>query len=128
MRDNHKGMPEIVDAFIDEKEQYTGVVAIEINDQIQKFGFNVSPAGYRVLKRVLQLRPFDLMPGLKYRYFYVGSYRKLELPNCEITIRVEQGKDGKEFVVEAPMQLLQNLIWFQGLESFSEAAHLPKIK
>ena len=128
MRDNHKGMPEIIDAFIDEKEQYTGVVAIEINDEIRKFRFGVSPAGYRALKRVLQLRVFEVMPGLKHRYFYAGSYRKLELPKCEATFRVEQGKNGKEFFVEAPLPLLQNLIWFQGLKDFGEAAHLPEVK
>ena len=128
MRDNHKGMPEIIDAFIDEKEQYTGVVAIEINDKVKKFRFGVSSAGYRALKSVLQTRAFEVMPGLKHRYFFAGSVRKLELPKCEATFRVEQGRNGKEFFVEALLPLIQNLIWFQGLKDFGEAAHLPEVK
>ena len=126
MRDNHKGMPEIVDAFIDDEERHAGVIAIEIDGEIKKFRFGVSLAGYHALKRILQLGPFEVMPGLKHQYFYTGSYRKLELPKCEVTIRVEQGKNGKEFTVEAPMPLLQNLVWFQGLKDFGEAAHLPE--
>ena len=128
MRDNHKGMPEVVNAFIDENGLHTGVIAIEIDGEIRKFRFGVSLSGYHALKRILQLRPFEIMPGLKHRYFYAGSYRKLELPKCEVTIRVEQDKDGKEFSVEAPMPLLQNLVWFQGLKDFSEAEHLPEEK
>ena len=69
MRDNHKGMPEIIDAF-EKDEHYFAVVEVEIDDVFKKFQFGVSRDGYLALKRALQLRPFDKMPGLKYRYFY----------------------------------------------------------
>jgi hypothetical protein len=128
MRDNHKGMPEIVDAFIDENGLHTGVIAIEIDGEIRKFRFGVPLAGYHALKRILQLRPFEIMPGLKHRYFFTGNYGRRELPKCEVTIRVEQGKGGMQMRVEMLMPLLQNLIWFQGLKDFSEAAHLPEEK
>jgi hypothetical protein len=128
MRDNHEGMPEIVDAFVDADGIHNGVVAIEIDGETKKFRFGVSLASYHALKRILQLRPFDAMAGLKHRYFYAGSCRKLESPNYEIAIRVEQGRNGKEFMVKAPLPLLQNLVWFQGLKDFSEAAHLPEEK
>ncbi|HYE73115.1 MAG TPA: hypothetical protein VEF04_07290 [Blastocatellia bacterium] len=67
MRDTNEGMPEIVDAF--EKEgQYFGVIGIELNGTHQKFQFGISQAGYRALRKILQLRPFDTMPGVKQRY------------------------------------------------------------
>ena len=61
MRDNHKGMPEIIDAFIDDEERHTGVIAIEIDGEIKNFRFGVSLAGYHALKKILQLRPFEVM-------------------------------------------------------------------
>ncbi len=94
MRDNHKGMPEIVDTFVDADGIHNGIVAIEIDSEIKKFRFGVSLASYHALKRILQLRPFDTMPGLKHRYFYAGSCRKLESANYEVAIRVEQGSNG----------------------------------
>jgi hypothetical protein len=69
MRDNHEGMPEIVDAF-EEGGQYFGVVGVEIGGKLRVFRFGVSRAGYRALKRVLQLRPFDSLPGLEHRYYF----------------------------------------------------------
>ncbi len=133
MRDNHEGMPEIVDAF-KESEQHIGVIAIEINGVTKKFRFGVTQKGYLTLKKVLQLRPFDMMPGLKHHYFFAGgSFRlvnieTLELGDCEITIRVEQGKNGKEVSIPATKELMQNLNWVKQMKDFSEAAHLPEVE
>ena len=52
MRDNHEGMPEIIDAF-EEGSQYFGAVGIEIGGKLKMFRFGVSQAGYRALKKVL---------------------------------------------------------------------------
>jgi hypothetical protein len=133
MRDNHEGMPEIVDAF-KENEQHIGVITIEINGVTKKFRFGVTQKGYLTLKKVLQLRPFDMMPGLKHHYFFAGgSFRlvnieTLELGDCEITIRVEQGKNGKEVSIPATKELMQNLNWAKQMKDFSEAAHLPEVE
>ncbi len=133
MRDNHKGMPEIIGAF-EEYEQFFGVIRIEINGVAKKFKFGVMPTAYKTLRRVLQLRPFDMMPGLKHRYFYAGGTFRLihletrELSDCEITIRVEQGKDGKEFSMKASKELMQNLNWSKHIKDFSEASHLLEIE
>ncbi len=133
MRDNHEGMPEIVDAFKDD-EQYFGVFAVEIGGVIKKFHFGVTRQSYLTLKKVLQLRPFDMMPGLKHQYFYAGgSFRlidteTLELGDCEIAIRVEQSKNGKTVSLEAPKELMQNLKWAKQLKEFSEAAHLLEVE
>lgn len=54
MRDNHAGMPEIIDAFqID--IHYFAVVEIEIERVFKKFQFGVSREGYLALRRTLQL-------------------------------------------------------------------------
>ena len=133
MRDNHEGMPEIVDAFKDD-EQHFGVFAVEIGGITKKFHFGVTRQGYLTLKKVLQLRPFDMMPGLKHQYFYAGgSFRlldteTLELGDCEIAIRVEQGKNGKTVSLEAPKELMQNLNWAKQLKDFSETAHLREVE
>lgn len=67
MRDNHEGMPEIVAAF--EKDgQYFGIVGIQVSSESRQFQFGVSANGYRALRKILQLRPFDTMPGVKQRY------------------------------------------------------------
>jgi hypothetical protein len=127
MRDNHEGMPEIIDAFED-GGQYFGVVGVEIGAKVEKFGFGVSQAGYRALKRVLQLHPFDSRPGLKHRYFFAGTHWKLEdSSDCGMKVRVEQGKDRKQVDSRVPKDLLANLKWFSELKDFSEAAHLAEV-
>ena len=71
MRDNHDEMHEILDAF-QGGEQFFGVIAVEIGGITKKFRFGVSRKGYLTLKNILQLRPFDAMPGLKHKYFLAG--------------------------------------------------------
>lgn len=127
MRDNHDGMPEIVDAFEDDG-QYFGVVGVEIGGESRKLRFGVSQAGYRALKRVLQAHPFDSLPGLKHRYYFAEAHWNVEdSSDCGMRVRVEQGRNGKQFDVRAPKDLLANLGWFAELKDFSEAAHLPEV-
>jgi hypothetical protein len=120
-------MPEIVDAF--EKDgQYFGVVGIEIGGESRKLRFGVSQSGHRALKRVLQLHPFDSLPGLKHRYYFAEAYWGLEdSSDCGMKVRVEQGKNGKQVDVRVPKDLLANLRWFAELKDFSDAAHLPEV-
>ena len=127
MRDNHEGMPEIVDAF-EEGGQYFGVIGIESGGKLKKFRFGVTQAGYRALKRVLQLHPFDSLPGLKHRYYFVEAYWSLEgSADCWMKVRIEQGKNGKQVDIRVPKDLLANLRWFAELKDFGEAAHLPEV-
>lgn len=126
MRDNHEAMPEIVDTFKD-GDQYFGVVGIEIGGERRKFRFGVSQAGYRALKRVLQLHPFDSLPGLQHRYYFAQAYWKIEdSSDCGMKVRIEQGKNGRQVDVRVPTDLLANLRWFAELKDFTEAAHLPE--
>ena len=127
MRDNREQMPEIIDAFQD-GGQYFGVVGVEIGGESRKFRFGVSQSGYRALKRVLQLRPFDSLPGLKHRYYFAEAYWNVDDgADCGMKVRVEQGKNGKQVDVRVPQDLLANLRWFAELKDFSEAAHLPEV-
>jgi hypothetical protein len=77
MRDNHEGQPEILDSF-QQGEQYFGLVQLKRTGEQRRFRFGVSREGYLALKRVVQLRPFDQMPGVKCRYFFVPTVRRLE--------------------------------------------------
>jgi hypothetical protein len=122
MRDNHAGMPEIIDAFqID--IHYFAVVEIEIERVFKKFQFGVSREGCLALRRTLQLRPFDLMPGLHYRYFYSGSGGS---EKYKMNVRIELNKDATKAEIEIPKTLHANLLWFDRLKSFDEALYLEK--
>ncbi len=70
MRDNHDGMLEIIAAF-EQDGHYFALVQLERDGKQKLFRFGVDRKGYLALKRVLQLRPFDQIPGIKYRYFYL---------------------------------------------------------
>jgi hypothetical protein len=128
MRDNNEGMPEIVDAF--EKDgQYFGIVGIQVSSESKQFQFGISSNGYRALKKILQLRPFDRMPGVKQRYFFAGSYGRIPSSSEFITdVRVEQNRTGKKVEVRVPQDLLSNLLWFATIKNFGDAAHLAEAK
>ena len=72
--------------------------------------------------------------GLKHRYFYAGgSFRllnteTLELGDCEIAVRVEQGKNGRTISLPSSKELMQNLNWAKQLKYFNEAAHLEEVE
>src|SRR3954469_18442189 len=95
MRDNQKGLPEILNAF-QEGEHYFGVVQLERPGEQRRFRFGVSREGYLALKRALQLRAFDQMPGVQCRFFFVPAVRRLEGKRFMMTVRVEQGRNGKQ--------------------------------
>jgi hypothetical protein len=123
MRDNHEGLPEIVDA-LEKDGQYFGLVQLDRRGELGRFRFGVNREGYLSLRQVLQLRPFDQMPGLKCRYFFVPTVRRLDGNRAMMTIRVEQGRDGKQVQLEALRDVVANLMWFYELKDWSKAAHL----
>ena len=123
MRDNHEKMPEILDA-LQEGEHYFGLVQLERLGEEKRFRFGVSRDGYLALKRALQLRLFDQAPGVRCRYFFVPSVRRLDDERVMMTVRAEQGRDGKQFETEASRDVVANLMWFYELDDFSKAEHL----
>lgn len=88
MRDNHEGMPEFVNA-IEKEGAYFGVIAAIEGEREKRFQFGLSLQGYRAPRRVLQDRPFDLMPGLRYRYFYAGSSKRHPEHRYTMSVRLD---------------------------------------
>jgi len=119
-------MPEIIDAF--EKDgQYFGIVGIQVSSESKQFQFGISSDGYRALRKILQLRPFDTMPGVKQKYFFAGSYGRIPSSSeFRTDVRVEQSREGKNLEVRVPKDLLSNLVWFATIKDFGEAAHLAE--
>jgi hypothetical protein len=120
MRDNHQGMPELIRAF-EHDGHYFAVVEVGIEEAFKKFQFGVSRDGYLAFKRALELRPFDLMPGLQYRYFYSGSWASTK---HTMRVHIELSKDSTTAEIEIPKDLHANLLWFARLESFDDALYL----
>lgn len=123
MRDNHKGLPELIDAF--EKEGfYFGILELEKGGTQQRFQYGISNESYIALKKIFQLRPFSNIPGLKQRYFFVPSCARIDDAYVSMKVRIEQEKQGKQIEVKAPKDLVANLMWFARLEDWNEAKHL----
>jgi hypothetical protein len=129
MRDNHDGYPEIVNAY-EREGQYFGALRVVIADATLVVEFGVSEAGYHALKRILDARPFDSMPGIPQRYFFTGSFTgavNAEQNSFIFRIRIEQGTAAKQFEFSGPKSLLENLLWFQKLKSTEEISHLQRL-
>jgi hypothetical protein len=120
MRDNHEGMVEFVEAF--EKE---GSHFVIVEKDSRRFQFGVSKQGYRAIGKAMQLRPFDMMPGLQYQYFNVGSQRaEIGKENYWMEVRIELESDATKERIEIPKDLHANLLWFNRLENIDDAAYL----
>ena len=123
MRDTHEGMPELLAAFERDGSCFA-TVRVTIDGDSRDIEFGVPATEYGALRRVLQSRPFDLMPGLQYRYFIVGSIGRTGEHAATMDIRIEQGRDARQLPFEMPLSLARNLYWFAQLRAFSEASHL----
>src|SRR5215204_7162431 len=97
MRGSHERMIEFVDAF--EKDGHFFAV---VDLQSRRFQFGVSKIGYRSLRQAMQLRPFDMMPGRKYRYFYFGSQRTAGTEKYWMEVRVELDRDATKDRIDIP--------------------------
>jgi hypothetical protein len=123
MRDNHKELLELLNAF-EEDGCFFGLIELRNDNQKQCFQFGVSHEGYVCLRSVLQLRPFEDLPGLIYRHFFVPTYGRIGDTHATMTIRIEQEKQGKQFTFKAPRALVANLRWFFELKNWHEAKYL----
>ena len=129
MRDNHLGMPEILNAY--ERDGFHfGVVRIVVYEETAAFEFGVDQAGYRALRKVLQKHPFSNLPGIEYRYFFTGGYGRKKLGEEPVVfyIRIEQGIDAGKFEFEGPTTLVSNLRWFQSLKDLRDTSALKRLE
>lgn len=123
MRDNHEGMPELIRAF--EKDgHYFLIIEIDWKRQKKRYQFGVSRKSYLILRRIFETRTFDMMPGLKYRYFYGGSSHALDSSSASMFVRVELGRDATTKEFDIPKDLHANLLWFAQLPSPENASYL----
>jgi hypothetical protein len=128
MRDNHEGLPEIINAY-ERDEHFFCSVALTLGAETKVFEIGINQESYKAVKRILSFRPFEQSLGSKYRYFFSSDVRR-ETPNRSKTycsIRVEQEKKGKGFEVATPESLIANLMWFFQVKDFNELAHLREI-
>lgn len=123
MRDRDPHAPEILRVG-DEPAGDFAEVELTRGHEIGRFRFGVSTTGKAVVRRILTTRPFDAMPGLKYRYFYAGQGGRGSPPIHLLYVRVEQGHDARTLEFEAPADLVGVLEWFRGLSDLETAAHL----
>jgi hypothetical protein len=124
MRDNHRGLPELLDAF-QQGDHWFCRVKLELGNETAVFQFGIQREGYLALRRMFEMRPFDALPGLPHRFFVVHSLSHASHESrIMLGIRIEQGRSGKNFDVEFPKGLAANLLWFAELKSFEAASHL----
>jgi hypothetical protein len=124
MRDNHEGLPEILNV-IERDGQYFSTLSVTILGMTRHIEFGIPLDGYRALKRITQTRPFDLMPGLNYRYFICDGFCRI--PGRKVSnanFRIELGRDSKQIPAEIPEGLAKNFKWIFELSSFDQASHL----
>jgi hypothetical protein len=123
MREDVRKHPQIVDAY-QRGDHFFALIGLHREQSDRVFELGVSAASYAALKRVLNLRPFNGMPGVTYRRFFLPVYGRNDGTSASVQIRVEQGRDGKKFRVEFPKDLIANLLWFDEMTDFRPAAHL----
>lgn len=123
MRDNHDRMPELLTAY-ERDGNFFGAVAVTLAAECRQFEFGVPRGDYIALRRILQYRPFDQLPGVQYRYFLASSAFRKPDGDIEVSIRIEQNDTARQFQFEVPESLGRNLFWFAQLTDFAAASHL----
>jgi hypothetical protein len=78
MRDNSRGMPELVRAY-EREGNYFAAIRIDISGEPATFEFGVEPVGFKALSKIFQSRPLAEMPGVPYRYFFQGSFGRKKI-------------------------------------------------
>jgi hypothetical protein len=123
MRDNHEGLPELIDAN-ERNAAFFAVVAVTVGGETRHFEIGLQEDAYRAARRVLESRPFDQLPGIPYRYFFVPKVGRTDRGTAEVDFRIEQDPTGRQFSFEIPLRLAQNFMWFFELKDFTSASHL----
>jgi hypothetical protein len=123
MRDLDPLAPEILETGAEPAGAF-GEVALARGGETARFRFAVSVEGQAVLRRILNTRPFDAMPGLTYRYYYAAQGGRGVPMTHLLYVRVEQGRQARTIEFEAPADLVGVLDWFRGLPDFEAATAL----
>ena len=121
-------LPEIVNAYSRDDLFFAAIRLSRVGvDRVFELG--ISQSSYAALQRVFQTRPFDTMPGVSQRYFFVPSiviaHSAQDDPERRIgTVRIEQGHNGRDLNFPMPKSFIANLLWFYEMETLEPAQHL----
>jgi hypothetical protein len=126
MRDNHNGLPELIDTH-ERDGAFFATIAVTLSDETRQFEIGLQEDAYRAAKHVFASRPFDRLPGIPYRYFFVPSFGRTEHGTVRVYFRIEQGTSVRQFPFEIPLSLAASLKWFLELKDFSPASHLRSV-
>ena len=124
MRDSHNGMPEIIAGF-ERDGLHFGAVRLLLEDELVSVEFGLDETGYVAIRRILQSRPFGVT-GMSYKYFFAKSYSRVGSETVRFSVRVESGKDAKQFEFDGPAALVANLLWFGKLQDQHEVSFLKR--
>jgi len=128
MRDNNDGLPEIIKAV--KRDDYCFLhLSVTIDCITKSFEIGISKESFRYIIKILSYHPFDTLPGLKYKYYFVPSILKnADNLTCITQFRVVQGKNAKNFEFELTNDLFANLLWFFLLKDFEATKYLIEIE
>jgi hypothetical protein len=106
---------------------YENRVGVLENGLCNKFRFGIQETGYMALRKILQTRTFDAMPGIRYRYFFAGGYSGSDgSGQHSISVHIRAQGDEGHYDFGVPLELLRNLLWFIELSDCSEASYLAE--
>jgi hypothetical protein len=114
-------MPELL-RILEHGEATFGEVRVKIAEVSRILQFPLTSVTRSGFVKVLNLRPFDQLPGQLHRYFFARSTRKLENGGAEVGIRVEVGNDAETSNVTVPLEFAANLVWLSELKDWSEVS------
>ena len=127
MRDNSEGMVEIVRSY-EYAGAWHGLVRVTINGERRSLDWPLNPPARSGFSHILNLRPFDDLPGAPHRFFFAASVRKLPGTDlAEVGIRVEVNGKGKQIPVEVPLEFAANLVWLSQARAWSEVSQLKVV-
>lgn len=131
MRDHSKNLnlTELISAFESEGHYFAVVGRID-NGVAKKFRFGILESGYAAMRKILETRPLDTMPGVKYRYYDARAYCNGTTSNSNgqpmMWVWIEMSGKSLMRGFDVPIELLANLVWFGELSDCSAASHLAE--
>lgn len=126
-RRNRESEIELLKAFA-AGDQYFVVVSVCRSASLNNFRFATSSGGFAALKNMFEMRPFDSLPGANRRFFFSAPTSSIsagqeKADKFGIVIFIDEGSKTKQFEIDCPKDLMQNLLWFQQLRN-DDANHL----
>lgn len=111
------GWIEIIDAYKIEDNCFS-VISLTLNGETFTLRFGVHPEEYSRLRYIITFRPFENTSVGKYRYFTLGNGGKDEHSKnfSLISIRVDQLKQTKQFMLPIGPKYLANIWWFREIK------------